>query len=255
MAKVLCLSSQVVWGPVGNTAAVPALQAQDHEVLQVPTILLSHHPGLGKPAAHLTPAKTFAELLDSVEANGALADCAAVMTGYFADQMQIRSAADLIIRLRAANPTLMVLVDPIIGDHGALYVPSAIALAIRDFLLPLATITTPNCFEVSWLTGAPATTTAEAVTAAVKLGCSETIITSIPLDDHQLGTLLLHDKRQQLDTSAKRLNVPHGTGDFLAGCYLAHRLLAPPAQAFESAMARLHDVINKSAKGKILRNT
>lgn len=255
MAKVLCLSSQVVWGPVGNSAAVPALQAEGHEVLQVPTILLSHHPGHGTPAAHPTPAKTFAELLMSVESKGALADCAAVMTGYFADNTQIKCATELIARLRIANPSLIVLVDPVIGDHGVLYVPLAIAEAIRDLLLPLATITTPNCFELSWLAASLATTTAEATTAAVKLGCAETIVTSIAIDNQHLGTLLLQGNQNRLSTSMKRPNVPHGTGDFLAGCYLAHRLHKPPAQAFESAMTRLDDVIIKSGESKILQNS
>ena len=111
MAKVLCLSSQVVWGPVGNTAAVPALQAEGHEVLQVPTILLSHHPGHGTPVRQAITPENFAALLTSVESKGALADCSSVMTGYFADTEQITRAAKFIARLRNQNPGLLVLVD------------------------------------------------------------------------------------------------------------------------------------------------
>ena len=45
--QVLSISSQVAYGPVGNSASVPALQAAGFTVSQVPTIILSNHPGLG----------------------------------------------------------------------------------------------------------------------------------------------------------------------------------------------------------------
>ncbi len=56
MALVLCVSSQTVFGPVGNSVAVPVLQAAGHEVMQLPTVLLSNHPGHGKPIGQATPA-------------------------------------------------------------------------------------------------------------------------------------------------------------------------------------------------------
>jgi pyridoxine kinase len=154
MAKVLCLSSQVVWGPVGNTAAVPVLQAAGHEALQVPTILLSHHPGHGAPAVLRVEVAAFAGLIESVEARGGLAGCAAVMTGYFASPGQVEAAAAVIRRLRGNDPDVVVLTDPVLGDDGRLYVAEDVARAIRDHLVPLATILTPNAFELSWLTGA-----------------------------------------------------------------------------------------------------
>ena len=56
-------------------------------------------------------------------------------------------------RIKAANPRVLVLVDPILGDAGRLYVAPETAEAIRDELLPLATVATPNLFELQWLTG------------------------------------------------------------------------------------------------------
>ena len=55
--RILSMSSQVAYGPVGNTAAVPALQALGHEVLAVPTVILSNHPGHGAPAVLRVPAR------------------------------------------------------------------------------------------------------------------------------------------------------------------------------------------------------
>jgi pyridoxine kinase len=255
MDKVLCLSSQVVWGPVGNSAAVPALQAEGHEVLQVPTVLLSHHPGHGKPAVLPVKANTMTELLTSVAGKAALQDCAAVMTGYFAEPTQVSVAADLITRLRLQLPSLMVLVDPVMGDHGRLYVPLPVAEAIRDQLSPLANITTPNSFELGWLTGKPVGSLSEATAAAATLTQNEVIVTSIATADDTLGTLLLTNGTTRLNTVAKRAHVPHGTGDFLAGCYLAHRLKHSAQHAFDKAMDRLSQAIAASGESKVLRTS
>lgn len=249
MARVLAISSQVVFGPVGNSAAVPAFVEQSHDVMQLPTILLSHHPGHGRPAVqHID----IAPLIASVEALGGFAGCAAVMTGYFATAEQVTEVAALIARLKNANPDLLVLVDPVLGDDGALYVAAAVAEAIRDRLVPLASIITPNCFELSWLTGHAVSDEATAISAAGQLKVAETLVTSLPVDSSTLGTLLIAEAVRHCITSERKANVPHGTGDFLAGAYLAHRLQEMPDVAFRNAMARLQQAISISGDGMVL---
>ena len=254
MAKVLCLSSQVVWGPVGNTAAVPVLQAAGHEVLQVPTIILSHHPGHGAPALLRVEVPAFAGLVESVEARGGLSGCAAVMTGYFASPGQVEVAAAVIRRLRSSDSPPVVLTDPVLGDDGRLYVAEEVAEAIRDHLVPLATILTPNAFELSWLTGLPVQDLESAEAAAARLAVPEVLLTSVPVDDQQLGTLLRTGHMKRFIQTAKRASVPNGTGDYLAGAYLAARLRQGPEAALVSAMKQLETVIAKSVAG-VLQNT
>ncbi len=254
MAKILCLSSQVVWGPVGNTAAVPVLQAAGHEVLQVPTILLSHHPGHGAPAVQKIETQAFAGLIESVAARGGLEGCAAVMTGYFASPGQVEAAAAVIRRLRISDSAMTVLTDPVLGDDGRLYVAEEVAKAIRDHLVPLATILTPNAFELSWLTGEPVKDRDSAVAAATRLAVPEVLVTSVPIDDQQLGTLLCTRDMKHFIQSARLARVPNGTGDYLAGAYLAARLKQDPASALDCAMQQLATVIMKSVAG-VLQNT
>ena len=43
--------------------------------------------------------------------------------------------------------------DPVLGDDGKLYVPADLVPIYRDEALPLASILTPNGFEVEQLTG------------------------------------------------------------------------------------------------------
>lgn len=254
MAKVLCISSQVVWGPVGNTAAVPALDAQGHEVLQVPTILLSHHPGHGTPVVQRTDAALMRSLLASVAERQALDDCGAVLTGYFASDAQVQVAAEVIATIARKAPGLVVAVDPVLGDDGRLYVAEAVAAAIRDHLVPQATVLTPNAFELAWLTGAPVQDQDTALAAARLLSASEVIVTSVPAGADGLVTLLVTPDGHHAIHARRRAQVPNGTGDFLAGAYLAARLTQAPAAAFTSAMARLEAVIARSA-GSVLRNT
>jgi pyridoxine kinase len=252
VARVLAISSQVAFGPVGNSAAVPALQAQGHEVLAVPTITLSNHPGHGAPAGFRTTPADLAAILDRLAGLGALASCTAVMTGYFAAAEQVTEAARAIAALKAATPSLLVLVDPVIGDAGSLYVPEAVAQAIGDRLVPLATVLTPNRFELEWLTGQSAASVPEAALAARGLHLAEVVATSIPAGPQHLATLAVTALRCDEWLSPLRSAVPHGTGDFLAGLYLAERLASPPAIALAAAMGVLERAIAGSAGSPVL---
>ena len=240
--RILSVSSQVVWGPVGNTAAVPAFQAQGHEVLALPTIILSNHPGHGAPAGFRTQAEDMARMFAALEALGALNDLDAAMTGYFASAGQVEEVTRLLQRIGV--PRLHV--DPVMGDHGKLYVPQKVAEAIRDRLMPQASSLKPNAFELSWLSGMEVSDEASAVAAARSLGVAEVVATSIPAGDGELATLLVLSDHVHRVVTPKLAHVPHGTGDFLSALYLADRLRHPPQQAFAAAMKTLARAIAMS---------
>ncbi|MCB1377082.1 MAG: pyridoxal kinase [Alphaproteobacteria bacterium] len=251
--RILCVSSQVAYGPVGNSAAVPALQARGHEVLALPTIVLSNHPGHGRPAVLRTAAADLAAMLGVLEDLGALDGCGAVMTGYFAANDQIHGVARIIRRMKSRNPGLFVLVDPILGDHDALYVPLPVAEGLRDELLPLASCVTPNRFELEWLTGWRAASVREAEAASRRLPAPEVLATSIPGGSGQLATLVTTETGTHIQTAALREMVPHGTGDFLAGLYLARRADGVAmAQSLAQSMAILERAIAHSAGSPVL---
>src|SRR6185503_8364639 len=146
MARVLAISSHVVRGHVGLDAAVPALQHLGHEVWALPTVLVSSRPGLGRLVKHDLPATEIAGMLSALEADGCWSSLDAVFTGYFPSPQSVGAAAEAIAGIKAARPGIPVLVDPVVGDAGRLYVGQATAEAIRDALLPIATIATPNLF-------------------------------------------------------------------------------------------------------------
>lgn len=241
--RVLAISSQVAYGPVGLTAAVPALQAQGHEVMAVPTVTLSNHPGHGAPSGFRTQAEDMAKILAALESLGALKSAGAVLTGYFASAEQVEAVASVLVRTKSANPALFILIDPVIGDGTALYVPEAVAAAVRDRLVPLASAITPNRFELAWLAGREVVDSESAIAAARKLGTPEILATSIPQGADHLATLLITADAHHAIVSPKLAQVPHGTGDMLSGLYLAQRVTSGAEPGFRKAMAMLDHAI------------
>lgn len=253
--RILAISSQVAYGPVGNSAAVPALQTMGHEVLAVPTIILSNHPGHGKPAGFRTAAADLAAILQRLVELGALRSCAAVMTGYFASPDQVQEVARVVERMKADNPALYVLVDPVIGDGDALYVALPVAEAIRDALVPLANCLTPNRFELEWLTGKTIATVTDAIAAARGLAVPKVLATSIPAGLDRLATLAVTSDSCAEHISPLKASVPHDTGDFLAGLYIGERLAAEPEQALRRSLNILQAAITRSGGSAALNVT
>lgn len=225
MAQILCLSSQVAKGHVGNSAGVFTLERLGHDVMAVPTTFLSHHPGHGKPAARATEPAFLEEILVSLERRGWLATCDAVLTGYLAHAEQADVIARALGRMRKANPGLLYLCDPILGDEDTgLYVPDAIAAAMQP-LADAADILTPNPFELAHLTGRNAATLEETRAAALALACPHVLATSAPcIEPGKTSTLLVTGTRAWRAVTPLHENVPKGTGDLMSALFLGHYL-------------------------------
>jgi pyridoxine kinase len=225
MARVLALSSHVAFGSVGLAAIVPALQWLGHEVIVMPTVVLSNQPGYPGLAGEPIPAAQIGAMFDALETNGWLAETAAVITGYLPSPAHVGEARSAVERVRRTNAGALYLCDPVFGDDGeGLYLSEATASAIRDELLPLASLTTPNRFELSWLAGLPVGDAAEARQAAWALGVPTVLATSIPADDNRLANVLVTRDNAIACFVRRRPSAPHGTGDLLAAMYLGNRL-------------------------------
>jgi hydroxymethylpyrimidine kinase/phosphomethylpyrimidine kinase/thiamine-phosphate diphosphorylase len=81
---------------------------------------------------------------------------AALKTGLLADAAQMRSVAAWTDRLREAAPGLPLVVDPVLGaSSGANFADDGAVAAYRAYLLPRATLITPNRREAARLLGRP----------------------------------------------------------------------------------------------------
>lgn len=250
--RILSISSQVAYGLVGNSVAVPALQSKGHEVMSIPTIMLSNHPGMATPVGFRTSPEDLTRILERLEALDVLITCAAVMTGYFASAEQVAAVEPVLVRMKQRRPGLHILIDPVIGDDDALYVPETVAVAIKNRLLPLATCMTPNRFELEWLSGKVVRNETDAIAAAKSLGVAEVLATSIPSDNDHLATLLVRGDDCLRLATPKLADVPNGTGDLLGGLYLANRLSHPPEESFRETMSTMARAVTMSAGTPVL---
>ena len=157
--NVLSIQSSVVYGRVGNRAAVPVLERLGHDVWPVDTVAFSNHPAHGTFRGRIVPAAEVRDLVEGLAARGVLARCDAVLSGYLGEPATGAVVEDAVARVRAANPGTLYCCDPVIGEVGrGVYVRAGIPEAFRDRLVPLADIVTPNPFELELLTGVAPTT-------------------------------------------------------------------------------------------------
>src|SRR5271157_2127735 len=166
LAPVLSIQSHVVYGHVGNAAAVFPLQRLGREVWPLMSVQFSSHTGYPGWRGLAFDGAMIDECTAGLTAIGALAKCAGLITGYIGREEIGDAALRTLAALRAANPDAAYCCDPVIGDLGpGSYVAPGVAEFFRDRALPAATIATPNGFELERLTGAPVRTLAEARTA------------------------------------------------------------------------------------------
>lgn len=252
--NVLSIQSSVVYGHVGNAAAVPALNRLGIEVWPLDTVRLSNHTGhpgwRGRPVA----AETLAALVEGLAALGALGDCDALLTGYLGTAEMAALVADLRARVAAERPGAIHLCDPVMGNAArGLYVAEDLPALFRDRLAPRADIVTPNGFELGLLTGRPTVETLEAAIDAAEAlrarGPKTVICTSLAAPDGGLATLAATDDGAWRIVTP-RLDAPaNGAGDLMAALMLGHLLLGRgTAAALARAVSSVHAVIAASAR-------
>ncbi len=245
MAFVLILSSHVAASRVGGMAQVLALQPFAIDTALVPTVLFGRHPGWGPPGGAAVAAETMRGMLEGIEAQGLFALTDAVITGYFSTPEQVAVAHDALQRVRAANPAVRIIIDPVLGDEGkGLYVKPEVAAAIRESLVPQADFLTPNRFELGWLCGvSPPETAEEAAKLARRLG-KPALVSSIPGGAEEIGVLYADSENAWLALHAQVDRAPNGTGDVLTALFTAHLIEGqPPEKALVRAARSVAELV------------
>ena len=241
MARILAISSQVVRGHIGLSAAVPALQRLGHEAWPMPTVLLSNHPGHRRFAGAPVEPGHLAGMADALEANGWLGQVDAVLTGYLPSAAHVDAVVDIVERVRRLRPGALHLCDPVLGDDPkGLYIARDAAERVRDRLIGLADLATPNRMELEFLTGRAVGSIDEAARALECLACGGGVATSITADG---GAGLANVLSLGLDFAVTRVprrdQAPHGTGDLMAALLIGHLAAgAAPRAALALATAR-----------------
>lgn len=245
--NVLSIQSDVVYGHVGNAAARFALQKLGHEVWALPTVLLSSHAGYGKVEGDSMSASLLCRLVDGLAANGWLANCDAVLSGYLGSADQAAAVVQAVRSVKAANGSALYCLDPVFGDAGRAYAKPGVAEAMARDLLPLADIVTPNAFELASLASVPVRDALSAKVAAARLGRPLVLATSVPAGDGRIGTLAATKDEAWFATTPFLDTVPHGSGDLLAALFLGRRLSgAAICDALAASMASVFRILSAS---------
>lgn len=249
-AEIVAISSHVVRGAVGNRAIVFALETMGFRVWSLPTVILPWHPGHGPSTRIPTADAPFAAAVEDMSCSRWAGAIKAVVTGYFGSAGQVTPVARMIARLKQDNPGLVYVCDPVIGDAGGLYVKPDIAEAIRDELMPLADIATPNRYELGWLSGAGLESNAAVIDAALALGPRRVLVTSaVPMMAGGIGNLLLTDRLALLAEHRMIGNPPNGLGDLTSALFLARLMRGETDEkALQTTTASVFEILARSVK-------
>jgi pyridoxine kinase len=251
LAPILSIQSHVVYGHVGNSAAVFPLQRLGREVWPLMTVQYSSHVGYSGWRGRAFDAAMIDDCLTGLEAIGVLPRCAGLLTGYLGKAEIGEAALRALDRLRAGNDAAAYACDPVIGDVGpGVYVAPGVGEFFRDRALPLATIATPNAFELQWLTGESVTTLQAARRAIAALrarGPQVVAATSLQLEDTPAGALDILAADEAGFWRVRTPNLPisvNGSGDLFAALFFHHWLETHEASAALShAAASVYAVV------------
>src|ERR1700744_3428615 len=117
MAKVLSISSQVIYGHVGNSVTAFVLQCLGHDILGVPTIILSNRPGYSAIDGMRIGSSSLDAMLQACSVNGWLDDLDGIVTGYLPSREHVELSARWIAKTKILQPKLIYFCDPILGDE------------------------------------------------------------------------------------------------------------------------------------------
>ncbi|XP_031570083.1 pyridoxal kinase-like [Actinia tenebrosa] len=253
--RVLSIQSHVVSGYVGNKSATFPLQVLGFEVDTVNSVQLSNHTGYKYYKGQVLHASELRELFDGLKLND-IHHYSHLLTGYVGCKSFLQEVREVVKHLRDANPNLIFVCDPVMGDNGNFYVPEDLLPVYRDELVPLADIVTPNQFEAEMLTGIKINTEEDAFKAMKVLhdrGTNSVVITSSEISKRNmlvaLGSSYKDGKHVCIRMEIPKLDVVFtGTGDLFTSLLLAWSYRHPHdlQLACEKTMSTVQTILKRT---------
>jgi len=249
--RILSIQSSVAYGHVGNSAAVFPLQRLGHEVWPVFTVHFSNHTGYGAWRGPLLAPDDVRDVITGIEERGVLGTCDAVLSGYQGGAGIADVIVDAVARVKAANPAATYTCDPVMGNAvSGCFVDPAIPPIIRERVVPVADVITPNQFELGFLTDTEPSTMEETLAAADlarAMGPSTILVTSVEQPDRPVDTIemmvVTGDGAWIVQTSRLPMKA-NGSGDLTAALFTAHlHTTGSPAEALARTASSVYAVL------------
>jgi hydroxymethylpyrimidine/phosphomethylpyrimidine kinase len=154
--------------------------------------------------------------------------------------------------LEAADPALPLVLDPVmVATSGDRLVDDGTETAIRERLVPLAALVTPNAAEAARLTGKPVEDVQGQLAAAealVAMGAKAALVKGGDLDGDAVTDVLVSTRGMELMERPRiRTKHTHGTGCTLASAIAARMAQGEPLpDAVRKAGDYLHEAIRRA---------
>ena len=217
--RVAAIHDISCFGKCSLTVALPILSAAGIETSVIPTAVLSTHTG-GFTEDILPVVSHWQTLPITFDA---------LYTGFLGSFEQIDLMIDVFRRLKTKNT--LVLVDPVMADHGQLYkiFPANFPEGMKK-LCSVADCIVPNMTEAALLLGesyAEGPYTEEYIKSLVKrlsdFGPGRVVLTGVYFEETRLGAAAYDARSGQLDfLFGERIEgMYHGTGDVFASALLS----------------------------------
>jgi pyridoxine kinase len=253
MQSILSIQSHVVYGYVGNKAAVYPLQYMGYDVWPINTVQFSNHTGYGKYQGEIFTAEHILQLAAGIMDIGQAHKCCAILSGYMGSKAICEAVQTIVRQFKANNPDLLYLCDPVIGNNNCFVKPEVFEF-FKEKLA--ADIITPNQYEAEALTDTKITDISSLKTTAGilhKRGIETVVITGLKLSDMPsiLSVFASDGKNQYLvKTKEYPFTTPvNGTGDLFSSLYLGFYLRTKNiAFALQNTVYNLQKVLENTYK-------
>jgi pyridoxine kinase len=217
----------VVYGYVGNKAAIYPLQSMNYDVWPVNTVQFSNHTGYKSFKGEIFSKEHITDVITGLEEIGVVNECQAILSGYIGSVEIAELVQQTVKKFKSLNDKLIYLCDPVIGNTTCFVKPE-----ILDFFKNnlIADIITPNQYEAETL-------------SSIKINNKETlkkvadyfhnknimivVITGISfIGDNKLYIFASNaDERYIIETIAYKFTTPvNGTGDLFSAVFLGNYL-------------------------------
>ncbi|MGF7144490.1 pyridoxine kinase [Anaerotaenia torta] len=227
-------------GKCSLTVALPIISAAGVECSAMPTAVLSTHTGGFEGFTFRDLTDDMRPIAEHWKKENIKFD--SFYSGYLGSLDQIDIVRDIFEMFR--TPETLIMVDPVMADHGKLY-----SLFTLDHVKGMAKlcghadVIIPNCTEAAFMLGreykdGPMTKeeVKDLLCALAGLGAKQVVLTGVYFGDDDLGAACYDAKTGQIDyIMSKRIEgMYHGTGDvfgsFLLGALLRGRSLSDAAR-------------------------
>ena len=190
-------------------------------------------------------------MITGIEERGVLGTCDAVLSGYQGGAGIADVIVDAVARVKAANPDATYTCDPVMGNAtSGCFVDPAIPPIIRERVVPVADLITPNQFELGFLTGTEPSTLEETLASADlarAMGPETILVTSVERPDRPADTIemLAVTGAGAWIVQTPRLPMKaNGSGDLTAALFTAHlRTTGSPADALARTASSVFAVL------------